>query len=213
MIRPVRDSEDSATPKNGSNASTPDDVTRWLARWADGDADALDAILPTVYDELRAVARRIRRRERPGHTLATTALVHEAYVRLARRRSLDAANRHELLALAGLAMRRILVDHARARLREKRGAGQEPLPLDAVDIRLPITNHQAEELLDVDRCLRRLTDVDRRAAWVVQQRVFVGSTLEELAADLGVSRKTVQRDWAAGIAWLRQEVRATRSDP
>lgn len=208
-----------SAPSTSAQSDAPDsstgDVTVWLDRWECGERDALDAVLPLVYDELRKVARRVRRRERPDHTLATTALVHEAYLRLARRRQLGAADRADFLALAGLAMRRILVDHARTRLRAKRGAGVEALPLepDRIDqqgIELPMTVQQAEEMLDIDRSLGRLRKADRRAAWVVQQRIFVGATVDEIARELKVSAKTVQRDWNTGIAWLRKEVRGGR---
>ncbi|MCB1057003.1 MAG: sigma-70 family RNA polymerase sigma factor [Acidobacteria bacterium] len=193
---------------SGSGGRAPArDVTRWLERWAAGEPGALDEIVPQVYDELRRVARRARRGERSELTLSTTALVHETYLKLSRQRILAARDRDEFFALAGNAMRHVLVDHARSRLRDKRGGGLERVPLD--DQRLLLSTGQAEELLELDDALSRLTRANPRPAFVVEQRIFAGRSLSEIADWLGVSEKTVARDWTVAIAWLRKEVHAS----
>lgn len=177
-------------------------VTTWLHRLRDGDPNALDHLLPLVYDELRALARAQLRNERPGHTLGTTGLVHEAYLRLSGRQALGAEDRRQFFAIAAQAMRRVLIDYARTRNRIKRGGGrpQEPIehPL--------LSDRSAEEILLLDAALERLARANGRAARVVEQRFFAGLTLEETADVLGVSMKTVQRDWLVARAWLRKEV-------
>jgi RNA polymerase sigma factor (TIGR02999 family) len=157
-----------------------------------------------VYDELRAVARYHLRAERPDHTLSATGLVHEAYLRLARQDRVRVEDRGQFLSIAGHTMRRVLVDWARAKKRQKRGGGQVPLPLDAVQ--LPLSDQEVEEVLALDEALDRLSEVNRRGAEVVEHRFFAGLTLEEIAALQGVSTRTVRRDWVAARAWLRKEV-------
>jgi RNA polymerase sigma factor (TIGR02999 family) len=180
------------------------EVTGWLARWREGDREALDRLLPLVYDELRRVAHLALRRERPGHTLATNDLVHEAYLKLLKERALSAADRGEFLAVASRTMRRLLVDSARARRRRKRGGGEAPLPLDELEI--PLSDAQADELLIVDEALDRLAGANPRASEIVLLRWFGGLTLEETAQALALSTKTVQRDWLTARAWLRKEL-------
>lgn len=179
-------------------------VTQWLARWRAGDRAAVEHLLPLVYDELRQVARRQMSRESPAHTLSATALVHEVYLRLLEQRQLSAVDRESFLGIAGLTMRRILVDHARARARGKRGGGERPVPLDE-DMAL-LTDTEAEEVLAVDVALERLAAVDERARRVVECRVFAGLTLQETAEALNLSVKSVQRTWLTARAWLRREV-------
>jgi RNA polymerase sigma factor (TIGR02999 family) len=165
---------------------------------------ALDRLFPLIYDELRRLARRRLRGERTGHTLDTTALVHEAYLRLSTQHRLAADNRAEFLAVASNTMRRVLVDYARARRRQKRGGGREAMPLEAVE---PFLSDRAvEETIALDDALERLEAAEPRAARVFEQRLFGGLSLEEIATALGVSTKTVQRDWTAARAWLRKEV-------
>jgi len=179
-------------------------ITHWLARLREGDPDALDRILPLVYEELRSLARAQLRREDAGHTLGATALVHEAYLRLADREKLSPADRRHFFAIAAQAMRRVLVDHARGRKRVKRGSGRLAVPLD--EVQEFISDEAADELLALDEALDRLAQANPRAAHVVEYRFFAGLTLDETAAILGVSMKTVQRDWLLAHAWLRREI-------
>lgn len=179
-------------------------VTQLLARIREGDAEALDQLLPLVYDELRSLARAQLRREDVGHTLGPTALVHEAYLRLVRIQGLDATDRGHFFAIAAQAMRRILIDHARARKRKKRGAGNVPLELD--EVASLVSDDMADELVALDDALDRLNAASPRAARVVECRFFAGLTLQETADALDVSMKTIQRDWLSARAWLRKEV-------
>jgi len=181
------------------------EVTRCLARLREGDRAALDQLVPLLYDELRRLARERLRGERPGHTLETTALVHEAYFRLLDQRRIEAGDRLDFFAVASNTMRRVLIDHARARRRQKRGGGAEAVPLDEVEGLL--SERAAEEALAVDAALDRLAADSPRAARVVELRIFGGLTLDEIATVLDVSAKTVQRDWEAARAWLRKEIR------
>lgn len=180
-------------------------MTRCLARLREGDRAALDQLVPLLYDELRRLARERLRGERPGHTLETTALVHEAYFRLLDQRRIEAGDRLDFFAVASNTMRRVLIDHARARRRQKRGGGAEAVPLD--DVEGLLSERAAEEALAVDAALDRLAVDSPRAARVVELRIFGGLTLEEIATVLDVSAKTVQRDWEAARAWLRKEIR------
>ena len=163
-----------------------------------------DQLVARMYDELRALAHAHLRRERVGHTLETTALVNEAYLRLAGQTALSPADRTRFFGIASNTMRRVLVDHARARTRLKRGAGEPPLPLDAADALL--SEREADELVVLDDALERLAAVNPRGSAVVQHRFFGGLTLDETADVLGVSAKTVQRDWLVARAWLRKEI-------
>ncbi|MBC8089667.1 MAG: sigma-70 family RNA polymerase sigma factor [Phycisphaerae bacterium] len=161
------------------------------------------------YEELRRLAHAQLRRERTGHTLSTTGLVNEAYLRLAQQHSLQQLDRAEFFAAAAVTMRRILVDCARTRLRAKRGAGAETVPLDAVTEFLSV--QEAEEFVALDEALERLRLVNPRGADVVQYRFFAGLSLEETATALAVSTKTVQRDWLTARAWLTKEISAVVS--
>jgi len=176
------------------------DITRILQ--ADGldRAEALDRLLPLVYDELRALARARLRAERPGHTLQATALVHEAYLRLVGEESPPWGGRAHFFHAAAEAMRRILIEHARSRGRVKRGGGRVRVDLE--------DDHVAEwpdpdELLAVDEAIRRLEEVDGRAADVVRLRYFAGLSVEETAGALQLSERTVMREWAYAKAWLK----------
>lgn len=179
-------------------------ITQWLRRLHDGDGDALEQLMPLLYDELRQIARKQLRAERPGHTLSTTGLVNEAYLRLVDQRQLRAEDRPQFFAIAATTMRRILVDYARTRKRLKRGGGQHPVPLEEAEQFL--TDAEADEVLALDAALDRLAALEPRAVQVVQCRFYSGLTLEETARVLDVSVKTVQRDWIAARAWLRKEI-------
>lgn len=183
----------------------PRSVTHWLERLRAGETDALDRIVPLVYDELRALAQQHLRSERPDHTLSPTGLVHEAYVRLCKQQQIQAEDRVQFLSIVGHTMRRVLRDWARAKKRDKRGGGRPAVPLDAVEPFLG--EHEMEEVLALDEALERLARVNARGAKVVEHRFFAGLTLEETATLLDVSAKTVQRDWIAARAWLRKEVK------
>ncbi len=184
----------------------PGEVTTWLARLRDGSPEALDRLVPLLYEDLRRLARQRLRGEREGHTLDTAALVNEAYLRLVDQRRVSAGDRSEFFAAASRTMRRVLVDYARARKRAKRGGGVEPVPLEAVEEFL--SERVADETLALDAALARLEAAQPRAARVVELRFFGGLTFDEAAAVLGVSAKTVQRDGEAAMAWLRKEVRS-----
>lgn len=179
-------------------------LTEWLKRLRTGDEKALERILPVVYDELRQLARAQLRREDAGHTLNATALVHEAYLRLAERNELRPRDRHHFFAIAAQCMRRVLVDHARARKRKKRGAGSVALSLEHAGA--VWAEEASDELVALDEALDRLARASPRAARVVEQRFFAGLTLQETAVSLGVSLKTVQRDWLIARAWLQKEI-------
>lgn len=181
-----------------------DTISRSLHRLRAGDAGALDALFPMIYEELKGVARAQLRAEATGHTLGPTALVHEAYMNLARRTTLHPDDRAHFLNIAAQTMRRILIDHARARKRIKRGAGQAPVLLE--EIHALMTDGAADELVALDEALDRLASLNPRAARVVERRFFAGLTLEETGESLGVSLKTVQRDWLVARAWLRKEI-------
>jgi RNA polymerase sigma factor (TIGR02999 family) len=182
------------------------DVTRWLSRLREGDPGALDRLVPLLYDELRALARRLLAGERPGQTLTPTALVHETYLRLSRERRIGADDRGEFFAVAAVAMRRILVESARRKRRLKRGGEEVRVELEAVDALVSET--EVDELLAIDAALDRLGDASRRARQVVELRIFAGLTVEEVAGVLAVHEKTVRRDWLTARAWLRRELAA-----
>jgi len=174
----------------------PGEWTRLLQAAGDGDSGALSQLLPVVYERMRELALAQLRREQPGHTLNPTALVHEAYLKLAGPQGLKARDRAHFLALASRAMRQVLVDHARIRKAEKRGGGVAPVTLlDAVSA----GTESPDELLALDQALERL---DPRQRQVVECRFFGGMEEAEIAAALGVTERTVRRDWVKARAWL-----------
>ena len=187
-----------------STTVQPTALTVWLERLREGDPAALEHIVPLVYRELRVLARSHLRREDGGHTLGATGLVHEVYLRLCDRRELRPKDRHHFFAIAARSMRRVLIDHARSRGRQKRGAGAVPLSLE--DAGAVWAAEGPAELLELDALLDRLAEASPRAARVVESRFFAGLSLEETAATLDVSLKTVQRDWILARAWLRKEM-------
>jgi RNA polymerase sigma factor (TIGR02999 family) len=157
-----------------------------------------------LYDDLRILARSHLRRERTGHTLSTTGLVNEAWLRLSQQHSLGQLGRADFFTAASATMRRVLVDSARTRMRAKRGGGSDAVSLD--DVASVLSIEEAEELVALDAALERLQGMNPRGAQVVQCRFFAGLTLEETAEALGISAKTVQREWVTARAWLRKEV-------
>jgi RNA polymerase sigma factor (TIGR02999 family) len=180
-----------------------EELTDLLLRAGAGDRVALDYVLPVVYEELRRIARRQLRSEPDGHTLNTTALVHEAYFRLVDQTRAGWKDRAHFFAVAAVAMRRILVDHARRHRAGKRGGALRPIPLD--DIQLS-TGHRADLLMALDDALTTLAAFDARQARVVECRFFGGLTEPETAEALGIGLRTVKRDWAKARSWLYQEV-------
>ena len=181
----------------------PDDVTSVLKEWTAGEDRALEKLVPLVYRELRSLAASQLQGERPAHTLQPTALVNEVFLRLLDGRKVAWQNRAHFFALAARMMRRILVDHARARLAEKRGGGAVPLLLEASFDPAPMSDRA---LLALDDALAALKRMDSRQCRIVELRYFAGLTLEETAELLGVSVATVKREWTMARAWLRREV-------
>ena len=181
----------------------PREITQLLVQWSRGNESALDQLLPLVYDELRRIASNYMRGENPAHTLQTTALVHEVYLRLVNDRKILWRSRAQFFAIVAQVMRHILVDHARGRRRAKRGDGADPLRLDDVAV---ISDQRAEEVLAVNSALEQLTALDPRKSKVFELRYFGGLSIEEAAEALDISRATVARDWRMAKAWLRREV-------
>ncbi len=178
-------------------------VTRLLDKWAGGDPQARERLIPLVYDELRQLARGLMRRERRDHTLQPTGLVHEALLRFTQPGGMPAASRRQLMALLAQTMRRVLVDHARQRSAEKRGGGVTHVPLDE---RLDGGPSRLADVLVVDETLGRLRDLDPRQAQIVELRVFGGYEVDEVADIVEVSAATVKREWAMARAWLHREM-------
>jgi len=181
-----------------------DEITVLLRRLRQGDEGAADELLRVVYEELRRIAHAYMGREAAGHTLQTTALIHEAWLRLADQTRLDWRDRIHFFGIAAQMMRRVLVDHARARLADKRGAGAAQLSLDWIEIEA--TPQKLEEILAVDEVLSRLREFDQQQARIVEMRYFVGMTVGETATVLELSPRTVDREWALASAWLRTEL-------
>ncbi|MFN0121626.1 MAG: sigma-70 family RNA polymerase sigma factor [Blastocatellia bacterium] len=179
-------------------------ITQLLQAWADGDPAALDELTPLVYDELRRLARGYMRNERAGHTLQTTALINEAWLRLAAGPGADFQNRAHFIAIAAQTMRRVLVDFARARQRVKRGAQAEHAAFDEAMLVAPAPE---KELIALDDALNTLRDIDPRKTLIVELRYFGGLDVDETAAALNLSRRTILREWQLARAWLYRELR------
>jgi len=184
--------------------SAAENVTALLAELTRGNPEAADKLVPLVYDELKRLARGYMRHERPDHTLQTTALVHEAYLRLVRQRSMSWQGRAHFFGIAAQLMRRILIDHARGHLRARRGGAKEVLPLEEALVFSPERSYQ---LVKLDEALERLSKLDARQGKIVELRFFGGMSTEETAELLGTSPRTVKRDWALAKAWLHGELR------
>ena len=176
-----------------------EDVTELLLQWSEGNKGALDELMPLVTRELRDLARSYLLKERSGHTLQPTALVNEVYLRLVDRRRVSWQGRAQFFGFAARTMRRILVDHARARRRAKRGSGMEPVTLDET---IGLTTGKEIDVLALDEALRDLAKLDERQSRLVELRFFAGLTVEETAQVLGVGTATVVRDWSTAKAWL-----------
>jgi RNA polymerase sigma factor (TIGR02999 family) len=182
---------------------SPQKVTDLLIAWGNGSQDALEQLFPLVYDELRRLAHRYMRRERPGHSLQTTAVVHEAYLRLIDQKHVQWQNRAHFFAIAAQMMRRILITHAQSHSYAKRGGGTLKVSLDEAAI---LSKERAGELIALDEALTGLTAIDPRRSQVVELRFFGGLTNEEIAEVLKVSPNTVIRDWNVAKAWLYREM-------
>jgi RNA polymerase sigma factor (TIGR02999 family) len=181
-------------------------ITELLAHWGQGDADAREALMPLVYDELRRIARRHLWRQRPNHTLQSAALVNEAYLRLVHQKSPQWQNRAHFFGVAAQAMRHILVDYARGHLAAKRGAGVARFTLDS-KIALPEQGKKEEvDLVALDEAINTLTALDPRQSRIVELRFFGGLSIQDTAVALGISPATVKREWTMARMWLHREL-------
>ncbi len=182
---------------------TPHELTQLLAAWGDGDRAALEKLTPLVYEELRRLAHQYMSHERPGHTLQTSALVHEAYLRLIDQKDVHWQNRAHFFGIAAQMMRRILVDHARQRRYAKRGGDVRQVPLDEAMI---VSEERTAEVVALDDALKSLAEIDPRKSQIVELRFFGGLSIEETAEVLKVSPGTIMREWTLAKAWLRREM-------
>ena len=181
----------------------PQEVTQLLVDWGNGNQAALDRLMPVVYTELRQLAHWYMRRERPGHTMQTTALIHEAYLRLVDQNQVRWQHQAHFFGIAARLMRQILIEHARSHTRAKRGGGVGTISLDEAAI---VSQARATELLALDDALERLATIDPRKSRVVELRFFGGLSVEEAAIVLNVAPNTVLRDWRLAKAWLHREI-------
>jgi len=181
----------------------PENVTQLLIGWSKGDKEALDKLVPLVYDELRRQAARYLQHERIGHTLQTTALIHEAYLRLIDQKNVHWQNRAHFFGIAAQMMRRILVDHARTKKRAKRGGSDVRVSLSDANLKTP---GQDLDIVALDEALERLAEIDEQQSRIVELRFFSGLTVEETAEVLSISTATVKRDWSMAKAWLHREI-------
>ncbi|WP_116811960.1 sigma-70 family RNA polymerase sigma factor [Steroidobacter cummioxidans] len=209
---------------NRNDDTNPQPVTQLLVQWHQGDEQALARLTALLYDDLRRLAQGYLRRERADHTIQKTALVHEAFARLVDQQAIDWRDRSHFFALASRLMRGILVDHARARLADKRGGGARAVSLDQLggagcleDDTLPadhttptalqhLDGHTQEDVSAIDEALKRLEQIDPRQAQIVEMRYFGGLTIEQTADAMGISDATVKREWMHARAWLRCEL-------
>jgi RNA polymerase sigma-70 factor, ECF subfamily len=178
-------------------------VSQLLAAWNEGDETALDRLTPLVYDELHRMAARYMRRESPDHTLQTSALVNEAYLKLVDQRSVRWQNRSHFFAIAAKLLRRVLVDHARANARVKRGGDAQRLSIDAAAIAL---KEPVVDLIKIDEALKRLAVIDAQKSRIVEMKFFGGLSTDEIGVCLNQSSRTIEREWRKAKAWLRREL-------
>lgn len=183
-------------------SAIPQEITQLLLNWSQGDEAALEELIPLVYPELRKLARRYMGRESPDHTLQTSALINEAYLRLVDQKAVAWQDRGHFFAVAAQVMRHILVDHARSYLYEKRGGGAQHVALEEA----VVCDERANELTALDEALTRLAQIDERKSKIVELRFFAGLSVEETAETLGLAPITVMREWRAAKAWLHREV-------
>jgi len=186
-----------------STSTSQEEVTQLLLAWGDGDQSALEKLMPLVYEELRRMAHQYMRREHPGHTLQTTALVNEVYFRLIDQKRMHWQNRAQFFAIAAQLMRRILVDHARSHQYAKRGGGAHKVSLDEGAL---VAEEQAADLIALDDALLSLASIDERKSRIVELRFFGGLSVEETAETLKTSSRTVMREWSMAKAWLYQTI-------
>jgi RNA polymerase sigma factor (TIGR02999 family) len=186
-----------------NTSSPPHEITQLLAAWSEGNQAALDQLYPLVYNELRRLAHGYLRRERKGHTLQTTALINEAYLRLVDQKHVHWANRSHFFGISAQIMRRILIDHARRYDYAKRGGGAQRISLDEAAV---VAKQRGRALLMLDEALKSLAKIDPRRSQVVELRYFGGLNNEEIAGVLKISENTVMRDWNMARAWLYQEL-------
>jgi RNA polymerase sigma factor (TIGR02999 family) len=192
----------------GRGAQPDDQVTRLLSAWTGGDQQALDELIPLVYGELHRIAKRTWGAQESGHTLQPTVLIHEAYLKLVGQGERAFQSRTHFFAVAAMAMRQVLVNHAEASVAEKRGGGAATVPLQEAG---EVVQREAREVLALHDALKRLAELDRRKAQVVELRYFGGLNIDETAETLGISAITVTRDWQAARAWLARELGASPS--
>ena len=178
-------------------------VTQLLIDWSNGDRSASDRLIPLVHAELKRLARRYMSKEKPGHTLQTSALINEAYIRLVDQKDVSWTDRAHFFAVAAQVMRHVLIDHARRHLYAKRGGGARKVSLDDA---LTVNDHRAAELVALDDALKSLAALDERKSRIIELRFFGGLSIEETAATLKISPITVTREWRAAKAWLRREM-------
>jgi RNA polymerase sigma-70 factor, ECF subfamily len=186
-----------------AHSASPQTVTQLLANWSQGDAAALVELTPLIYEDLRHLAQRYMNGERPDHTLQTTALVNEAYLRLADQAKPNWQNRAHFFAMAARAMRQILVNYAKSYRSQKRGGGALKIELDEAAL---VSPEQSQEIIELHEALQRLAALDSRKAEVVEQKYFGGLSYDEIAEVLKVSQATVRRDWEFARAWLYKEL-------
>jgi RNA polymerase sigma factor (TIGR02999 family) len=184
-------------------AASPQQVTQLLVAWSGGDQAARDELMPLVYEELRRLAHKCIRRERPGHTLQTSALLNEAYLRLVDQKNIHWQDRAHFFGIAARLMRQVLVDYARKRGYVKRGGDAHRVPLDEAMI---VSGERAADVVALDDALKSLAEIDPRQSQIVELRFFGGLSIEETAEVLAVSPGTVMRDWTLAKAWLRRAV-------
>jgi RNA polymerase sigma-70 factor, ECF subfamily len=188
---------------------SPQEITRWLVAWNHGDQAALEKLMPLVYSELHRIARRYMERENPGHTLQTTAVIHEAYLRLADQPQANWQNRAHFFGVAARVMRHILVDYARARNRMKQGGDVHRVSLEEAAV---VSLEPTAELVALDDALTALAETDARKSQVVELKYFGGLSIEEVAEVLKVSPGTVMRDWSLAKAWLYRALKRQAVD-
>lgn len=194
----------------GATAEDSGDVTQLLFDWQNGDPKALDRLMPLVYNELRRIAARFLHSERSGHTLQTTALVHEAYLRLVDENRMQWHGRSHFYGVAATLIRNILVDHARTQKAVKRGAGVSKLPLDEA---LAVPVDKGTDILAVDDALQALSKIDPQQSRIVELRFFAGLTIEETAEVLQISASTVKRDWILAKTWIYRALSQSTGEP